>query len=257
MPVSKRRRIVGPVRVAKLPDLRPLARTHAASRLVQVQATAAAVPERASEPLRKAYTIPDSDDHDDAEIISAQLTSQDIEAWSSTASRSRHVGTKSPEPLSGPQPQRATLAAESQSVDHDSDAASVMSDLSGDFYQDFKSDLCIDITSLRLSITPSDSFDVAGFSRSQTQSLHHALRKWVQQDKPSRALSHVYYRLDNMYHEDGFDTEKYLFGRDLALVRTFKSLGSQTRVDFFLAFLQREEPEAGRSAPRTISSGAW
>ncbi|KAK3336292.1 hypothetical protein B0T19DRAFT_409086 [Cercophora scortea] len=256
---SKRRRILGPA-VANLPDPRPPARiTRSAARLAQ---TTAAVTVPKHEPPQKVYTIPDGDDDDcimDNNVlhggdhsaqVSAQLT-EDIVAWSSTASRShsRHVKTKTLEPpLSDLQPSVVPPSEQQQQqqqqpADQD-DATSVMSDLSDDFYQDFKSDLCHDIARLRL---PKNSLE-ASFSRIQTQSLRHTLRKWVEQDKASRALSHVYCRLDNGYQEDDFDAETSLLGRDLALFRTVKSLRSRTRVDLFVAFLEREEPEAGPPA---------
>ena len=123
----------------------------------------------------------------------------------------------------------------------DDDAASETSQLSGGFYQDLKSDLCIDMDNLvEILPLPGSGQEMHGVPESEMRDLRHTVMKWLAQDKDIRPASHFYYRLTNVYTEDKTSLQD-LVGRDRTLVDIFVQLTARMPLEIFLAVLDCEE----------------
>ncbi|KAK0628358.1 hypothetical protein B0T17DRAFT_522522 [Bombardia bombarda] len=149
----------------------------------------------------------------------------------------------------------------------DDDAVSVSSELSEGFYETLQKDVQVDlnylsyieskavshpITASSTPITnaapsaastlekPLDGQQLDGFSPSDLHNLRHTLRRWTKQSKASRAVNHLYYRLDNKYLENHYPASP-LLTRDLALTNALVGLASRIPFEVFLAVLDRED----------------
>ncbi|KAK3392893.1 hypothetical protein B0H63DRAFT_530426 [Podospora didyma] len=98
--------------------------------------------------------------------------------------------------------------------------------------------LCAALDSFKL---PEPSSTAPAPTSPPTECLRSALQRWLTQDKTSRATSHLYYRLDNMYLDDSYFTLQSLAKRDMAVVEALAKLVSDLLFELFLAMIQKDE----------------
>ncbi|KAK3362505.1 hypothetical protein B0T25DRAFT_7755 [Lasiosphaeria hispida] len=147
---------------------------------------------------------------------------------------------------------------ETQLVECDfDDTASESSQLSAGFYEDFISDLSIDLHNVLITFEmppvpveePERFFDTRttdGFPRADTRDLRHTLRKWLVMDKASRPTGYFCHKFDHVYHQDRFPVGSLIL-RDMALLNTIGPLGDKIPLDVFFAVLDKQDQMADES----------
>ncbi|KAK0730237.1 hypothetical protein B0H67DRAFT_561130 [Lasiosphaeris hirsuta] len=147
---------------------------------------------------------------------------------------------------------------ETQPVEFDfGDTASESSQLSSGFYEDFRSDLSVDLHNVLITFEmpsvpveePELFFDTRitnGFPKADTRDLRHTLRKWLGTDKASRSTSYFYHKFDHVYHQDNFPVGSLVL-RDMALLNTIGPLVDKLPLDIFFAVLDNRDQLADDS----------
>lgn len=122
--------------------------------------------------------------------------------------------------------------------------------LSRCYYEDLRSDLCVDIENLLGTYVPpefappkckdveSHLGQATPFSRTNSRDVRHTLRKWLNEKRSTRSPSYFCRRFDGTYPPDRFSSHN-LIGRDLALVKTFMGFVEEIPLEIFLVVLER------------------
>lgn len=88
------------------------------------------------------------------------------------------------------------------------------------------------VLTYNLALDPSDVRPSAGLQKSDTRDPRHTLRRWLHQEKKSRLVDHVYYKLDHEYTQANI-SHNALKNRDFACVQTLQDISSEFPVDIF------------------------
>lgn len=112
---------------------------------------------------------------------------------------------------------------------------SLIEQLQKDAFDDFKTDICVELDCVRESAA-----DSARVEDDRAEGLRDVLREWIGQDKASRRTNHLYYRLDHTYDSNQFPPEPFL-RRDAVVIETLDRIVGELDLEIFFAVLDRED----------------